>query len=473
MKRTSNTDRHLAALLAHFNATQLGEGDVNAGANLLAAMAVTLSNLARPGSGVMMTGGRLMPVGCNLLVSGPLVTDLVVDEVITPVGRCQSRLLHQLMRLRKKDAAEVARNLPRRWALSDGPEPSSGEHALFRLMTCKPDMPPLVGTYEDEWASVVADDPSERLEDLVKNPRAFIAATTPGQLEQQLPGAHRGQTLVALGLSRSGDAAKFGDLCPALMDGLVPGGPLGETIRGRLLVTARGRILHEAATASGDKTAWLARLVWLVEGRAGPELPTFPPHDGSIIQLSDMAARFEWAVQKLFGNRLNAHKPKPVIVDADISELHSSWMEFLHDIESSLPGITGTARTLLTSLVFGLHLLADAFEVSKDSKYQPEGVEALARFLIGRMANYRAEMLFSADAAWRLGIKRKIVAKLADGRLDTRTIYRHLGMIAALCEDLLFELDREGVVMRHGRKWERVEGASLPDSSTGYLPFEV
>jgi hypothetical protein len=48
----------------------LGEGDATVGANLLAAMAITLGNLARPGSGIQTRDQRLIPVDCNLLASG-------------------------------------------------------------------------------------------------------------------------------------------------------------------------------------------------------------------------------------------------------------------------------------------------------------------------------------------------------------------------------------------------------------------
>jgi hypothetical protein len=47
------SDRHLNHFLSTFDTTNLGEGDPVAGANLLAAVACTLANIARPGSGVV------------------------------------------------------------------------------------------------------------------------------------------------------------------------------------------------------------------------------------------------------------------------------------------------------------------------------------------------------------------------------------------------------------------------------------
>ena len=462
--------------LIAFDAQTLGEGDAIAGSAVLAASAVTLANLAQPGSGIQTPEGLLLRVGCNLLASGSLTTNLILDGVVTPVGCCQANLLRQLRRLLKDDATEASRadrGLQRKWVLSDGPNANASEQALFGLMTSGTDNPPLIGSHEDEWARVVAAAPTERLEDLVQRPRSFIAAVTPDQLEQQLPSAHRGEALVALGLNRSGDAAKFGDLCPALMDGLIPGGPSGERVRARLLVTASARILREAATTSGDKTAWLARLVWLVEGGAGPELPSLPPQDGSITTLPHLAARFERAVQLLLGNRLNEHEPQPVLIEGDYSGSQARWMDFLREMESSLPDITGTARTLFCSLVFGLRQLVGAAEMPKDFKYYRAGIESFARFLIHRMASARSAMLFTAQEAWKLRLKRKILARLADRRLNNRSIYHPLHLPAAICEDLLAELEADSLVQRRGCEWERIEGTELPAMPTHHLALEV
>ena len=58
---------------------------------------------------------------------------------------------HSLRRLMEDDEAEAARgdgNLPRRWGLSKGSKASSGEHALFGLMTRSPDAGSLVGSWQ-------------------------------------------------------------------------------------------------------------------------------------------------------------------------------------------------------------------------------------------------------------------------------------------------------------------------------------
>jgi hypothetical protein len=96
-------EKSLSHVLTIFNATELGQGDPIAGFNLLAGMALTLSNLARPGSGIRTPEGRLIPVGCSLLVSGASSTSQILNETIVPVGRHQTNLLAHLERLLKRN----------------------------------------------------------------------------------------------------------------------------------------------------------------------------------------------------------------------------------------------------------------------------------------------------------------------------------------------------------------------------------
>ena len=463
---TSREQKHLQQLLTTFDAAGLGEGDLDAGANLLAAMAITLANLAGPGSGLRTKEGRLIPVGCNLLASGPLVTSMILDEVVTPVGRCQDNLLAQLSQLVEDDKAEEARgerNLPRRWELSKGAEASSGENAVFRLMINGPDAERLIGSEEDDWVEAVTRAPSQRPGDLIRRPRCYIAAPTPRLLEGQLSDAHLGQALVVIGLDRATDATAFGDLCPALMDGLLPAGPSGQTVRGRLLVTDSSGVLQGAATVTGDKANWLERLLPLVDGGAGPDFPQPPAEGGRIVRLPDLTGRFEHAVRLLFANRLNSHEPQPD--EYDLSKLQPRWMSFLSDMERSLPGITGTARRLLASLLFGLRRLVGAAKAPEGFKYYCDGVEALARHLVCRAANARTATLRAAELAERQSQIERIFWKLkaAQGRIQTRAIYRNVRQLSAAdCRESLEWMEAARLACRvEADTWELIEGARL------------
>ena len=428
---TETESKHLRHLLTAFEARALGEGDETTGINLLAAKAITLANLARPGSGIRTTDGRLIDVGCNLLAAGALTTNMVLDDVVGPVRRCQDNLLGQLARLLKGDKAEderALRNLARRWNLSKEQTANTGENALFQLMIDGGELGPMFESREDQWIDVVGSAPSEHFGDLVRCPRAFIAAATPALLGRQLAGVHRGQALVTIGLSRAADAAKFGELCPALMDGLMPTGPSGETVRGRLLVTVPASELSNAATAGGDETAWLARLLWLVDGSHEPEKPELMPQqggDGNVVRLPNLTARFEYAVQRIFAKRFDSREPEPMIDERDFAPHQARWMKFLSDMERDLPDISGTARPLFASLVFGLRRLVRAAETPEGFKYYMAGIEGLARHLIRRMANARSAILSSSEKRVEVALQAQgSIAKLAEGPQDTRFLYR-------------------------------------------------
>lgn len=455
----------LQRLLTSFNVTDLGEGDPVIGCNLLATMAVTLGNLSQPGSGLMSPDGRLLPVSCNLLAAGSLLNSLVIDEVVTPVGRCQDNLLGQLTRLLKNDAAEGNKPTPRQWSLAKG-QPNQGEKALLQIMTRDQDFPPLFGSVQDEWKQVLREPPSPRVQDLVRRPRVFVTAHTRSHLEKLLPDAHLGETLVAIGLGRAADATKLDDLCPLLMDGMFPGGPAGELVRGRLLVTDQGGILREVAASTEAKHSWLGRLVWLIEGDAGPDAPPTGKTDGRI-QLPGLTRRFEEAVRSTLAHRLNADEPQPLIYSQDLSPYQARWMEFLRDKESSLPGIRGIARSLFPSLVFGLARLTAA-GVPQGFQYHLEGVEAFARFLIDRMEAARNEMLWSPEQARRLRLKESMLEKLADGPQDARTLTRRFDSLPqAHCKELLIELEQDGDVLAVDDKWMLSKRQSYEKQESG------
>ena len=458
---SSEETQHLTQLFSQFDVTSLGEGDPVTGANLMATMCVTLGNLARPGSGLLSPDGRLLPVGSNLLATGSLLSSLVINEVVTPVGRCQDNLLGQLTRLLKNDAAEADKATPRQWSLSKVSESNQGENALFQLMTRDQDMPPLFSSIQDEWKQVISEPPSQRLEDLVRRPRVFMAAHTRSHLERLLPDAHLGEALVAIGLAKLSDTAKLDDLCPALMDGLFPGGPAGELVRGRLLVTDQGRILREVAASPDAKHSWLGRLVWLVEGDAGPDVPPPAGKNDGLIQLPGLTNRFEEAVRTTLAHRLNTNEPRPFIYNRDLSSHQARWMKFLRDKEASLPGISGIARSLFPSLVFGLARLT-AGGVPKGFQYYLEGIEAFARFLINRMEAARNEMLWSPEQARRLRLKESLVEKLADGPQDVRFLTRRFhSMPMELCKELLNELEEDGDAVWINGKWKLIRPQTL------------
>jgi hypothetical protein len=468
--------KHLQNLLTIFDARALGEGDATVGANLLVAKALALANLACPGSGIQTPNRRLIPVDCNLLASGARLSDMIRDEVVTPVGRFQNNILAHVGRLLESDKEQNQRplqSLAREWNILRSGSPSEGESKFFGLMTLDARQNNVPEGVDDAWLDVVDIAPNPNFHDMVRSPRAFIAAASPKMLDRQLGGIHAGQAFITIALNRASDAGRFGELCLALMNGLTPLGPSGETTRGRLLVTDPGNVLPEAARQAGDQTTWLGRLLWLVSGNAGPELPPQQPTGGKLVRLTRVSARFNHAVQRIFANRMNPRRTEPLIYKMDFTQNQIRWMEFLEEMESSLPGISGTARHLFAALVFGLRRIFEAAETPQDFNDIVSGIEALARFLIRRMASARAAILFSAVDAQKRFWKQKILTNLAEGCFENRDVCRLLRQPVAICEPVLLEMATEGALARRGKKWECVIGAALPGSQSLRLPLEV
>ncbi|MGL5019016.1 MAG: hypothetical protein ACRDBP_12845 [Luteolibacter sp.] len=147
----------------------------------------------------------------------------------------------------------------------------------------------------------------------------------------------------------------------------------------------------------------------------------------------------------------------------EFSESQAGWMAFLKTLEPQFAGISGTARNLYATLVYGLNLLVSATATADGFKWSTDEVEALARFLVQRMVNARAAMLHSAEEEHREQVIEKIFSKLAEGPLDHRAIVRKFHSLPTTqCLELLSTLDGRGRVAFVENKWQRVEPVNTP-----------
>ena len=444
---SSNEAKALKNLLTSFNATWLGEGDINAGTNLLVAKAATLANLSRVGSGIQVPGLSRMRGGCSLLVSGSLSASLVMDDVVTEVAIRQNVLTAQLRRLIGDKMAEADKKGQTAAEFPGGPEANFSENALLRLEQ-RDSLIPLEP--EEQWTEVLGFPPNPRIDDLAARPKMLVTSKGPRDLEKQLSALHGGRPLVAIGLNEPADASAYADICAALLNGLLPVGEGGETAMGHLLVNDPGCVLERIAPTAGRKAAWLGRMPWLVDGDAGPDAVEKVPDEGRLRE-GNMGGRFGEALTNVLVKRLNNHNPGTEVREFDLTDAQIRWVTFLKKMQGRLPGITGTARGLLATLAFGLIELANAPKC-KRLPVTPEGVEALGRWVIERMANARAAMVATAEREWRLHLAQRILFMLSEGSRQKRDIYRSLGIRAGICDELLFELESAGLVRRRRRR---------------------
>ena len=445
---TDKNSDHLQTLLTKFHATSLGEGDVNTGANVLSAMAVTLANLARTGSGIHTKEHSRMRVGTHLLISGGLSSSLVTDDVLANVAVCQNNLTAHLRRLFNDKRADAKNQGLKAMEFPGGAEANYSENALFQLEH-KDSM-----TMEDpveQWRTVLELPPNPRIDDLAAKPRIFVTAKSPKDLQSQLNGLHNNRPFVALELNTRSNVLDLSETCEALLGGLYPCDYSGETASGHLTVTDPSGVLSEVAADPNEKTLWLGRLVWLVDGELGPDASDAGVAEGKTPE-GATGSRFAEALLSTLAKRLNNHDAGSTAHGFDLTQAQIHWVSFLGDMESCLPNITATARSLLASLAFGLIELAKAANC-KRLNVSPDEVLALAKWIIQRMANARTTMCSTTDSEFRSHHARRILAKLNKRGLSSRDIYRHLNLPATLCEELLRVLQSSGLVLRDGKTW--------------------
>ena len=154
-----NQEEHLRRILTDFNATWLGEGDINAGSNLLVVKAITLSNLSRTGCGIQPSELSRMKAGCSLLVSGAPSSSHAVNDVVIEVGTLQNNLTGQLRRLFSDKFEEARKKGLKMMEFPSGPGANLAENALFQLEQ-KDSLIPLES--KEQWAEALKFPPNEQ-----------------------------------------------------------------------------------------------------------------------------------------------------------------------------------------------------------------------------------------------------------------------------------------------------------------------
>ena len=466
---TPEANRHLNELLHIFGAARLGEGDPVAGANLLAAMATSIANIAPPGSGLQAPDGETLEAGASLIVSGSYNTSLVAEKILSGLGDRQNHLNSHLR--------SHVRNHPDKPKAAGNFEAEARASVMDRYNNLT-----LEGLYAPgdlhclgvagPWGALIRQPATADFEELRDQHVIFAAKATTGNLAGILDHSHRGRPFLHVELDKAPHFSRVARQCLDVMDGRGSTGFNSQTVRGTVILTDPSGILGEAMRAEGVAGLLASRVVWLVDGNAGPE-PGEPSTPTDLVTLDSPGFRYEAAMEQAWGSRLDHRKPTPVLIDCDFHSLQAEWITFLKTQEAAVPGITGTARNLLATLVFGLSQIVGSTRTAKGFSWSIQQIEALARFLVHRMANARSAMLHEAKSARRLGLEEKILRKLGSEPHTVRDLTRKIGRVpAAQCLELLEDMEAEGKVLRiDDRLWQLRECG--PATSTLHLTLEA
>ena len=442
-----------AALLHRFNVLSLGEGDLMAGGNTLAAMAITLANIAPPGS-CLVDGedGTSIPVGMNTLVSGGLSCGLVSDRVLKVLQELQGNLYahirQQVERRSKKDKriTETSAFLGK----EEDPVPPTvldrlGKDAYFNEQY-----------FEEELRGLLRAPANAGASDITDSPVIFAGIGSVDALNNTTGFAHRGRLLAHVDLSGKSAGTLLNQVCDEVVSGCPRRKQLATTVRGEVIATDPTGMLQNLV-GEGSGHGWVGRMLWLVDHTAGPEVEITAAAKSSS-QLSRPSECFAAALEDMAARRLNFHKPGPMRREYPLTAGQAEWNAFLARLEPSVPGITGTLRPVVASLVFGLSRILNAAPDDGRPRLVHAEVEAFARLLALRMVNARAVALHHENEARLAEVASYIRMKLREGPHSTRDLMRPRNDLdAETCREALARLADAGVVEFFGKRWQFVE----------------
>ena len=328
-------------LLEAFGATDLGEGDPVAGANVLAAMAISLANVQRPGTGLVDKDGAKLSVGASLLVSDSLSVGLVGERVLSGLATCQNNFVAHLRDWQRSAARQIAKG-PNTRTFDPAAVLEKGSSSALHYMHTNAGMSGLLDSGLCEALVIAPKGLGKR--ELHERPLVYITAAKPAELSKTLELSHLGRPFIHVGLHDAAACARFRECCTAVMDGTQTVGPMSETVRGCVVATTAPDTLAEVVRANGASATWLASMLWLTDSAAGPE-PGDIPADKATVRLNSVQARYRKAMVEAWGERVNYVNTAHSDEAADWQRPQTEWISFLKGQEPELPGITGTALT--------------------------------------------------------------------------------------------------------------------------------
>ena len=438
-----------AGLLLHrFGAADLGEGNLTVGANVLAAMALVVEGLRRPGSRVELANGTTIEPRGGCLVSGGLASAMVVDKVLSPLRAKQAAFQyhHECWR---RHMMKAARN-PDKETDTSSPSRLDGTPLLSELD--KTDDGSGYGRFTRRAGLLVQ--PAERMDfESRERPIFFATVAAPGDIDRLMPFGHAGRMLVHVPINDPSGFARFGGPIVRLLDG-VHLGPGHLEASGDVISTDVHAILGGAVADGTAENSWPARLPWLVE--TCPEARFVPAADSNVRKIGCVNAMFESAVDRVLLARL-APAAGPGQRECQFSHhWQTIWIRLLRKLEPACPGIAGALRPLLVSLMAGL------YEICKDpalpnraaGSIDPLEVLAFAGLLARRMVAFRQRHLRDMREAERKRLIMWILTILSEGPRSVRDLTRRKHRLSAdTCRDALQHLLTTGAVACDGRAW--------------------
>jgi hypothetical protein len=451
--RLSTISNPLLRLLQVFDAESLGEGDMAAGANVLAAKCIALANSYPPGACLVSDDGSRLTVGMSFASLGGLTNSLIAEKVIAPLACLQNNLVDHIAADTAHSAATLAALSPSELRRHRPPTPPDNPSGLAKLDM---ELNGFVGERDSSaFRFLLAPCRDQGPCDLKTNPAVFLDAGSTAGLEKQLARSHRHHPFVRADLVDGHGTDRLESLLLSVMQGTsIADGVAGPVhIRGHVAASCTAAKLARSV-GDGDESL-LANLLWLVDGNCG-ELSSQQDHGGSS---APYAAHLNYseALQIAWARRLDFRQTGPMTIRYAWPAGQREWVALLQKLEPRCPGLTRAARPLFATLVAGLLLLSSG-QRGEPMRWTDTEALALAKFLVARMVQCREQLTQTERDARVVELAIKIVPKLQGGPLNARDLTRKMhSLCIADCRDVLELLTRLGVTrgVEEGR-WELV-----------------
>lgn len=428
-----DTTDSLTRLLITFDAQRLGEGDVFAGANVIAAMACAIANVHRHGARIKSGDAPAFRIGSSVLAYGPLTSALIGERVESVLAEFQSNLDSHC------NEWELAKNAY--LGGLNGRPPDERFTILPNADSLRALKGETFGRVISNLHPLLSPMPNRIKRALLERPLIYTSGAQPKQLGAALERSHAGQLLVHDVLRTPSQCADLADCGMPLIDGCLTVGKQARPVRGHLMLCDPSQVLEEVLRENNPAKRLMLRLPWLVDGSAGPSLPVPKTSSDRSTQLDRIEDRFQGALAKAWLKRLDYSALGPETLGVDFSAYQARWVAFLQQKEADFPGISAAARPLLATLLFGLHEMFVSLPKSDDVEFYVDDAEALAKILVQRMCNARAVIQYDASKETKERKLRTMFEKLSAGPASARDLTRmHHRLPTNEARDLLSEL---------------------------------
>lgn len=417
----------LAATLHQFNAASLADGNVIAGANVLAVMCCSIANILPRGAGFKDPTGDILPVSTDLLLLDGLSRALADSKIFAQMTDLQSALTANIHEANAYEAYHGVGRTVYGKAIEAPPSPDIPlvhlQNALNGFSARQGDSSP--------FEMLLTPSTRKMNSHIKKNPLVFTRVDAASLSLGQLASAHLGQLLVRASLDGRPRRARFiSQLESAMQSGIE-----NVALHARVVLSAPPETFR-GLFAAGDSD-FLSRFLWIYDHSPSTARSPIASNGFSPGQAFEAALRRAWA------RRLDFRRSPPII-RFEWKELQHRWLAFLGQQEYRFQGISATAYPLFATLLTGLFWLAgDASRSVKAS-----GAFEMAKFLVTRAVSLREHLARTEERARLLKIAEKMVTKFDGHAYTARELVRKFNRLPmADCQDVLQLLSQERIVI--------------------------